>query len=478
MKILKKFKGIILSFIFCFILPLSMFLIINQFFLGKTETFANGVSLCGVDISGLSRQQAEEKLTNFFEQNENINLNIIYKDKSWKYTECDFQIKSNIHTVVDNLYKSNHKSGYFNKKKAINKASKMGFSPEVIINYAFLGIDDKIDKICSEIEYPAINSQIKFNTNTNTFDIIPSKKGILVNREKLYNDIVSNVQKNSNITINIDTTPIDPITTEETLIKATTKQSSFSTNYANSNLDRKSNIKIATQTLNGYCINPNEDFSFNEALGKRSIDKGYKSANIIKDGTFVKGVGGGVCQVSTTLYNALLLANIDITEVHKHSLPVGYVKPALDAMVSWDSADLKFKNTTNLPIFIVSNCDGKNINFTIYGDTKSNNLEIKTSTEIVKTIPHKGDKIIPDTNGLYSDKIMFKGEYYRTKYPKDGYEAKAYLEYYIDGNFSHKKQIRHSLYDAQQGIVYEGCETLSEGMTLPKDNFTEYPIIV
>ena len=133
---------------------------------------------------------------------------------------------------------------------------------------------------------------------------------------------------------------------------------------------------------------------------------------------------------------------------------------------------------TPLPIFIVGSCDGKNLTFSIYGDTKSNNLQIKTNYEIIKKIPHNGDKIVSDIEGTYSDKILFKGEYFRTKYPKDGYEAKAYLEYFIDGIFSHKKQIRHSTYNSQQGIVYEGCDTLPEGMTIPKDNSLNKPIII
>ncbi len=480
MKFLKKFKCVYISFLLCFAIPFVLFFVFNQFiFSNNYNTFSQGSIICGVDVSGLSKIEAEEKLNNYFENETTpINLSIKYQDKEWSFKEEDFQIKTNIHTIIDNFYKSNRKKGYFNKKKTINKANKMGFSSDIIINYAFLGIDEKIEQICSQIEYPAIDSKIEFNKKTNNLVILPSKTGVSVDKQKLYNDIISKIQTDNNITIEIETTSILPNITEDVIKKATVKQSQFSTSYANSNSDRKNNIRIATQTLNGFCINPNEEFSFNEALGKRSEDKGYKQANIIKDGAFVKGVGGGVCQVSTTLYNALLLANIDVTEVHKHSLPVSYVKPALDAMVSWDSADLKFKNTTDLPIFILTNCDGRTLTFSIYGDTKSPNLEIKTTSEITKKIPHKGDKIIQDIDGLYSDKVMFKGEFYRTKYPKDGYEANAYLEYYIDGKFSHKKQIRHSSYDQQQGIVYEGCDILPEGMSLPKDKYTELPLVI
>ena len=474
MKVLKKYKGLFFAFLFCFVLPFISFMIINQFVLDSQKTFDENYTICGVDIGGLTITQAEEKIKNYYEiENNEIQLEIKYQDKSWIFNNSDFMIKSNIHTVLENAYKSSHKTNYLNRLKNINKINKMGFSPQIALNYALIDIDDKIDAICLSVEKEPINSLINFNTTTRKFDISESKKGIKVNKEKLYNDIVSNLNKSNIVKVFIETYNTDPLVTKEHLLKATTKQSEFTTNFSNSNFDRKNNIKIASKSLDGLCVLPNEEFSFNDAIGQRSLEKGYKQANIIKDGEFVKGVGGGVCQVSTTLYNALLLANIDVTEVHKHSLPVGYVKPGLDAMVSWSTADLKFKNTTDLPIFIVSNCDGKTLTFTIYGDTKSKNLEIKTSSEIIKKIPHNGDKILPDLTGMYADKIMFKGEYLRTKYPKDGYEAKAYLEYYIDGKYSHKKQIRHSTYNPQQGIIYEGCETLPEGMTLPKDEFTK-----
>lgn len=478
MKILKKLKGLIIAFIFCFAIPFTLFFVVNEFFLTNNNTFSTGYVLCGVDIGGLTKKEAEQKLLSIFEEQEKqIKLEIKYEDKTWLFKESDFEVKTNIHNILDNAYKTNRKGGYLNKLKNINKINRMGFSPEIAVNYVLTNIDEKINNICTDVEYDAIDSQIKYNKTNKNFDISKSKTGLKVDKEQLYLDIVESLKKDCFAKVLIPTIKIQPTVTEELLLKATTKQSTFSTNYSRSNTDRKNNIKIATQTLNGICLQPSENFSFNEILGQRSLEKGYKQANIIKDGEFVKGIGGGICQVSSTLYNALLLANIDVTEVHKHSLPVSYVSPGLDAMVSWNSADLKFTNTTDLPIFITCECDGNNLNFNIFGDTKSKNLTIKTSSEIIKKIPHKGDKIIPDTNGSYSDKIMFKGEYFRTKYPKDGYEAKAYLEYFIDGKFSHKKQIRHSVYDSQQGVVYEGCDTLPEGMTLPKEN-TNKPIVI
>lgn len=475
MKIVKKFKGVIIAFLLCFAIPFTLFFVINEFFLYSNNTFTTGFTICGIDIGGLTKVEAEQKLTDYFETQEKpIKMEIKYNNQSWLYTEKDFQIKSNIHTVLDSAYQTNHNNSYFQKLKNLKKINKMGFKPEISINYTFLGIDDKVNSICNDIEKEPIDCKISFNKMKNNFDISKSEKGIKVDKEKLFNDIYENLQKSNDIKICVNTFLVNPTFGETEAKKATKKQAEFSTNYSSSNSDRKNNIKVATNSINGYCIQPGEEFSFNSALGVRSIENGYKQANIIKDGEFVKGVGGGICQVSTTLYNALLLSNVNVTEVNKHSLPVSYVKPGLDAMVSWGSADLKFTNTTSLPMFIVGKCDGKTLSFSIYGNTKSPNLTIKTKSEIVKKIPHKGDKILPDTNGQYSDKILFKGEFYRLKHPKEGYEAKAYLQYYIDNEFSHEQQIRHSIYDSQQGIVYEGCDILPEGMSLPKENFTLY----
>ncbi len=472
MRFLKKGKGIFICFLICFALPFFVILGLNAFvFDGSLNTFDNGFTLCGVDLSGLTLDKAESEINNkFLTDSNHIKLELTYNNKSWLFTEQDFNVESNIHTVLDSAYKTNRKGNVLGKIKNLKRIKKMGFTPQIAVRYVLTDIDKKIDTIASEIETEPVNSTATFNSNSGSFIITESKCGKKVDREKLLNDINSCLQKSTDASLEISTIKVEPTLTETQIKKATTLQASFTTSYASSNADRKNNIKLASSELNGIMIEPDEEFSFNNIIGKRTAERGYKEANIIKDGSFVKGLGGGICQVSTTLYNALILANIDVTEAHPHSLPVSYVEPAMDAMVSWGNADLKFKNNTNLPIFIVSTANGKDLTFKIYGNTKKSNEKIKTTSEIIKTIPRKKDKIIPDTLGLYGDKIMFKGEYHRVKYGKDGYEAKAYKETYLDGKLQNKKLIRHATYNAQQGIVYEGVDTLPEGMTLPKDN--------
>ena len=118
----------------------------------------------------------------------------------------------------------------------------------------------------------------------------------------------------------------------------------------------------------------------------------------------------------------------------------------------------------------MGNADGKTLTFEIYGNTNPENLTIKTKSKILKSILPQADKIIPDVDGKYADKIMFKGEYLRIKKAKAGYEAVTSLEYYKDDKLIKTKQLRHATYESQSGVLVEGCDNLPEGMTLPKQN--------
>ena len=132
----------------------------------------------------------------------------------------------------------------------------------------------------------------------------------------------------------------------------------FSTYYGDSSENRKHNVALAAKAIDGFVLPPEEEFSFNDTVGARTEERGYRTAYIISEGNFVEGVGGGVCQVSGTLYNCALLADLAVTCVHPHSLPVSYVAPSFDAMVS-SASDLRFANTLSAPVTIRMIADGK-----------------------------------------------------------------------------------------------------------------------
>ncbi len=157
-----------------------------------------------------------------------------------------------------------------------------------------------------------------------------------------------------------------PKVTEEDLRARTQVLATFSTRFDAGNVPRAHNIWLAARRISGVTVGAGEEFSFNAAVGKRTRENGFEEANVILDGEFVPGVGGGVCQASTTLFNAALRAGLTVTESRPHSLSVSYVPPSLDAMVS-DFSDLKFVNPYPFPVYISAAAGGGMVRFTVYG---------------------------------------------------------------------------------------------------------------
>lgn len=218
----------------------------------------------------------------------------------------------------------------------------------------------------------------------------------------------------------------------------------FSTYYGDSKPNRKDNVALACRKINGTVLYPEDEFSFNDIVGARTVENGFKSAYIIKDGEFVEGIGGGVCQVSSTLYNCALLANLTITCVRAHSLPVSYVAPSFDAMVS-TASDLRFVNTLSSPVTIKMLADGKYLKAEMYG---IESCTIRRRSQTIETLPFEIE---------YRDDATLKlGEEVIDTYGKAGLRSQGFLEYYQNGKLIKTVLIRKDTYFPQKRIVLRG----------------------
>lgn len=159
--------------------------------------------------------------------------------------------------------------------------------------------------------------------------------------------------------------------------------SEFSTKYSQSQKDRTTNLKLAAEKINGTVIMPGEVFSYNTVVGKRTIDAGYKEAKIYVNGEVVDGLGGGICQVSSTLYNAVLYANLEIVERRNHQFVPSYAGAGLDATVVYGSIDFQFKNTRNYPIKIQCSVDRGICNFQIFGLKEETEYEVNVWANVI-----------------------------------------------------------------------------------------------
>lgn len=444
------------------VIILGQFLVLDH---RTNKILQDGTVINGYNLSGMSKDEANVILIDKFEEKaDDFELNISSNDKTWKFTNEDFKVNSDIHPILE--ASQDRDALLNNKEKELNLLSQFGIlggSVNVAFNYIFVGLDEKIESIIKEVEIEPINSEIIFDTSKpQIFEITDSSNGKRVDKNKLYTDI--NNQFLTSNKINVELSFIDeiPTITREYNENLTRKITTFSTNVADSTGGRKHNVKLALEKFDGFILEPHKTYSFNEITGAHTIENGYKTATIIYNGEFTDGVGGGVCQASTTLYNALLLSGVEINEVHKHTLPVRYVPLALDAMVSEHTADLKFTNTSDYPIYIHTYSDSQSVSVDIYSHPTE--YTYKTRSETIDTISNAGDKVIPDTEGKYTSKVLFKGEYFRISYPKDGYEAKSYLQKYLNGNLIEETEIRHEIYQPQRGVVIEGVDNLPAGI--------------
>ena len=163
--------------------------------------------------------------------------------------------------------------------------------------------------------------------------------------------------------------------------------SSFSTSYTSSGYNRSTNIELAAKKLDGYVLMPGETASYNQIVGQRTKAAGFKEGAAYSNGKVVQEVGGGICQVSSTLYNAVLYANLEIVERYNHGFAPSYVKPGLDATVSWGGPDFKFKNNRNYPIRIRTNTSGKKVRIYIYGLKTDNDYKVVLDAQYVSSVP-------------------------------------------------------------------------------------------
>ena len=280
--------------------------------------------------------------------------------------------------------------------------------------------------------------------NFTDIKIEAGENGWEVDRRSLIRDLKSAVDLSGGV-ITLKYNDILPKYENKDIEKCSYLRGTFRTEYA-FNSDRVQNIMLATSSINGYMLDAGETFSFNKVVGKRTESRGYKIAKIIVSGEFVEGVGGGVCQASTTLYNSALISGLEIIEAHRHSLLVNYIEPSFDAMVNSESCDLKFKNTTNMPVFLFGKVDSRGVTFKVFGERKNYDI-VRESVVLTEIIP-KTNTVINSELELGETKVLIT--------PKKGYKSEGYIKKVINGEVVNRTLIRKDSYLAVDGVTEIG----------------------
>lgn len=323
---------------------------------------------------------------------------------------------------------------------------------EVTLEYAepqLLNADEIYNEICK----PAQDAYFD-KTETGGIVVRDEVVGIELNKDELKKaiDKVNNMEK-ATLPANI----IQPKKTkkelEANLFSSTL--GSYSSDFSSSSENRALNVKKASEAVNGKILMPGDTFSYNGTIGNPSLANGYKVASVFENGKTTQGVGGGVCQVSSTLYCAVLYADLSVVERHNHSLTVGYVPNGQDATVSYGSLDFKFKNNTEYPIKINSVVNGRKLSISIIGAKYSPERKIEITNKTVSTIVPTETEIPDPSLPVGTRKVSATG--------KKGYVVDTYKTVYENGVKKSTNKITRSTYKMVPTEVLVGSGTADSG---------------
>lgn len=224
--------------------------------------------------------------------------------------------------------------------------------------------------------------------------------------------------------------------------------SKATTRYDATNVNRSKNLEISTNKINGTVLMPGETFSFNKVVGKRTIEEGYKDAKIYENGKVVDGLAGGICQISSTLYNAVLEANLEIVERSNHSFTTSYVKAGKDATVVYGVKDFQFKNSRNYPIKIEGSVASGIVTFKIHGIKEEVEYEVKIVPYTTSTIPY--------TTQTITDTSLAPGEQVVEQAGHAGCKVTTYKQLWLNGTMVSNELLSNDTYSPMQAIIRVG----------------------
>jgi len=435
-------------------------------YVDRDTKFLKGVSIEGVDVSGKDIQEAQPLVQQAVSAKLGaVSLSLPHGDKSWTLTAADMNLAADIDDVMTAAM-AYGRSGSFTENAKARDDLTSGKDFTVTLTADATALRNRLITISSEaneapVEPHAIPSLD--DKNKAHFEFVEGQNGYALNTEKTAAAVEQALAaRQYQGTVEPAFDPISP-TLEMAFIEENTQRiSTFTTRFPQSNSDeivqnRVFNIKKAAGIINCTVVQPGEEWSYNTCVGLRSEKSGWKLANGISNGKeYTLQAGGGVCQVSTTLYNALLCGNITITDRAAHSIPSTYVPKGLDATVDSSGIDLKFRNDTGAPMYLFlyitkDKESSKYLDLTVslYGKPLPEGVTYKVRSEVTETKPRTEVKTTNDPTiplGYQLEKVK----------PHDGFRAVAYRDKYENGQLADTEKLHEDTYDGNDSEVAIG----------------------
>ncbi len=491
------------------------------FNINNTKIISN-ISIEGIEVGGLTKKEAEQKILEKIEKNVEQNIIVKTNDFEYQFQLSQIEAKYDTNKAIEDAYSIGRDGNIFKNNLEIFKRKIKNKNIEVGIDYNQELLDNIINEIAVKI--PGAVEKPSYCIEDKKLTITKGKAGNTINKEKFKEEVIKRLElekQNEPIELEIinvepEAIDIDKIYSEvhkeaknayytkdpfqvyphvdgvdfdleaarEMLkedkeeyvidLKITTPEittnkigseafpdllSTFSTKYDASNTPRTTNLKLAMNKLNGVVVSPGETFSYNKTLGKRTAEAGYREAGGFAGGRVVQTLAGGICQISSTLYDAVVYANLEIVERHNHMFLAGYVGAGKDATVVYGAYDFKFKNTRKYPIMLKTSIGSGVARIDVFGIKEDVEYEVEISSKILSYTPFK---VVRE-----NDSSLAPGKERVAQNGMNGCKSITYKILKLNGKEVSRTVLSSDTYDPMNKIIKVGPSKTTEVSTQP-----------
>lgn len=376
---IKKPTNLILFLSIIVLFSLVSILTVNSVFM-FTDAIYQGVSIADISVGGLTVQQAEDKISKAFkERTVHPVILLKYKDYDYPINQQDIELDIDAHNLALDAYNVGRTGNIIHQLKERYLTINNGYVLPMTVLYNQDKMSAKLNQFALSIDCESHDASLIQQGNSIT--VIPEITGLKVDVQKTLADIDKNLNNTFPFVMYLAVNEINPKIIAKDLDAIDSVIASFTTEFDLSDQNRTQNIILAANKINGTLVRSQETFSFNDQVGLRLPQFGYKEAPVYVDGKLDIDWGGGVCQVSSTLYNAVLLADMSIEERTAHFHPPGYLPVGLDATVADNSLDFKFKNISPDNIYLKADIASNQLTVYVLGKKNSLKYDISVITQ-------------------------------------------------------------------------------------------------
>lgn len=422
------------------------------------DTIFPGVFIDGVYVGDMTMDEAKAALVSSgSDVSKAFSIRVNVGNLSWTVDPSNVPAQRNLGNIIEQAYavgRTNDKdipegSTPFNERvKQVVALRENPLTLTTEVTYDHDAVKEIVVDIAKRVTREPVDSQIAtFDFKKREFTFTDEQLGVTIDKDKLYNDIIAMLDRWERGTV----LTVEPVVTQakvtkESLTQSFTMIAAFTTDTTRDS-NRNNNIDLACRAINGTAMMPGDTFSFNEATGQRTTAKGYKSAGAIAAGQSIEEVGGGICQVSSTLFNAVARADLEITSRSPHAWPSTYVNRGEDATVNWPNLDFKFRNNKDTPIFLVLYYNNRKCSAEIYGMSLGVGITIDLESTTTKTIS-------PPSSVKYEFNASLPvGANEETVKARTGYVVDTYKVWYQGKNEIKREKLHTSSYRAYQKTI-------------------------